>query len=130
MKKNSANTELNEAIFELELKRAHELAMMKTLVFEVRRGLHPMNLLKSTLEAKTVSHDVKSGISTTIIGLATGTLVKKILFGKTHNPIMKAAGAMVQTAVVGLVANNSDKINLIGRRLIQTVVAKLQQPKK
>lgn len=124
MKKNSPNAFLKESIEQLELQRTQELILLQAEVKELRESLTPSSLIKSTIKTVTDSNDLKAGIGKTVIGLATGFLIKKIFFRKTYNPLKLAAGYLLQTGVTVLVANNSDKINYVGKKLIKSVLSK------
>ena len=63
------------------------------------------------------------------MGLASGFLVKKLVFRKTNNPIKIAAGLLLQTTVSGLVSNNSDKIKSTGVKLFQALLSKINSKK-
>ena len=127
MKKNSANTLLNEEIEQLEIRRAQELILLKAQFEEVKDSWMPINLIKDSLETVTSAPNIKKGIGRSVIGFASSLLIKKIFFRKTHNPLTIAAGMLLQTAAVGLVANNSDKISSIGRKLFNNLFSKFKK---
>ena len=127
MKKNSANTLLQESIAEMEKQRAQELILLQAEVNELRESIKPINLIKNTLKSVTTSNNEKTGLGNTVIGLATGLLVKKIFFRKTYNPLKMTAGYLLQTGVTVLVANNSDKINFVGKKLLRSIYTKIKR---
>ncbi len=127
MKKNSANTFLQNSIEQMEIKRAQELILLQAEVKELRESIKPGNLIKNTIKSVTDSNDVKTGIGKTVIGIATGLLVKKVLFSKTYNPFKMAAGYLLQTGVTVLVTNNSDKINFVGKKIFKTIYTKFKR---
>lgn len=124
MKKNSPNTEIIESIDQLEIKFAQELILLRAEINEIPESLSPNKLIKNTFKAVTPFNDFKKGIGATFIGLASGFLVKKILFGNTINPLKIAAGFMVQTVVAGLVVNNIDEIDKQGKKLLKNITSK------
>lgn len=127
MKKNSPNAFLKESIEQMEIKRAQELILLKAQVNEIRESLTAGSLIKNTFKSVTASNDVKTGIGKTVIGLASGLLIKKIFFRKSFNPLKIAAGYLIQTGVTVLVANNSDKINSVGKKIFQTIISKFKR---
>ena len=130
MKKNSANTLLQESIAEMEKQRAQELILLQAEVNELRESIKPINLIKNTLKSVTTSNNEKTGLGNTVIGLATGLLVKKIFFRKTYNPLKMTAGYLLQTGVTVLVANNSDKINFVGKKILSAIYSKFKSPSR
>ena len=126
MKKNSPNDLLDEAIDLLESKRSLELFQLKEQMNEVLDSLKPINLIKDTFKKVTTSPDLKSGIGKTAIGVASGLLVKNIIFRKTQNPFKLVVRTMLQTAAVGIAANNSDKIKSKGILLLHTLLSKIK----
>lgn len=125
MKKNSANTLLNESILQMEIRRNQELILLKAQFEEVKESWTPINLIKDSLETVTSAPNIKKGIGRSIIGFASSLLIKKIFFRKTHNPLAIVAGMLLQTAAVGVVAKNSDKISSIAKKLLQRFVYKV-----
>ena len=127
MKKNSPNDLLDEAIDLLESKRATELIQLKSHINEVLEGLKPINLIKDTFKKVTTSPDLKSGIGKTAIGIASGLLVKTLIFRKTHNPLKILARTAMQTAAVGLATYNSDIIKSKGQQLFHVLLSKIRR---
>jgi len=125
VKKKSANDLLDEAIFHLESKRDLELIQLKGLLREVHESLKPINIIKDTFKKVTNSPDLKEEIGKTAIGVASGLLVKNILFRKTHNPLKVVAGIVLQTVVSRIAFNNSDKIESTGHKLFQAILSKI-----
>lgn len=125
MKKRSPSIILNESIALLEIKRAQELLLIKAEVYDIRENLKPINLVKNTFSTMTRTSVLKSVIGRSVLGLISGFLFKKILIGNPHNPIKKVAGTVLQTAVVGLVANNYSKIASKGRKVLIRILTKI-----
>lgn len=122
MKKKSPNDLLNDSIQLLEAKRDLELIQLKQGFEEVRESLKPMNIIKETIKKVTFSSDVKEGLGKTAIGVASGFLIKNLLFRNTLNPAKLVARGVVQTAAVGLTASNLDKIKLKGAKILRSLL--------
>ena len=122
MKKKSPNDLLEDSIRLLEAKRDLELIQLKQGFDEVRESLKPMNIIKETIKKATFSDDVKEGLGKTVLGVASGFLVKNLLFRNTLNPAKLVARGVVQTAAVGLTATNLDKIKLKGAKLLRAIL--------
>jgi len=129
MKKNSPNDSLDEAIALLETKRDLELVQLKEQMHVVHESLKPINLIKDTFKAVTASPDLKDGIGKTAIGVASGLLVKNILFRNSYNPLKIVAGIVLQTVASGFASKNSDKIKSTGQRLFHALLSKIKHTK-
>lgn len=124
MKNSSPKTLLEESIRQLEIRRAQELIILNAQFQVVSESFKPINLINDAFKTVTATNDLKTGVGRSMLGLASGLLVKKLFFRNTQNPVMKAASILLQTATAGFVANNSDKINLIGRKLLNFIFSK------
>ncbi|NEW83995.1 MAG: hypothetical protein GZ094_16735 [Mariniphaga sp.] len=129
MKRNSPNDSLDAAIALLETKRDLELMQFQEHLHVVRERLKPINLITETFKAVTASPDLKNGIGKAIIGVASGFLVKKILFRKSRNPLKIVAGLALQTVASSFAAKNSDKIKSTGQKLFFTLLSKFKHNK-
>jgi hypothetical protein len=105
---------LSESIDRLQIKRSHELALLKDQFHLTYESLKPLNLIKHTFKEVSSSIEIKEGILNNVIGLTTGYITKAILMGSSVNPVKKILGAILQFAVATLVARNSDSIKSIG----------------
>ena len=131
MKKENATDILARDILLLEAKRAGELSDLKNQVHLAFESIRPINLIKSTIEDVTHSPDVKGGIGKAAIGVATGFIVKKLLFGgHSLNPLKRLAGVALQTIVTNVAANNSDKIKEGGATLFEMAKALINRKRK
>ncbi len=101
--------ELNTAIAELELKAEQQKEQMLTSFDGVKESLKPMNLLKQTVHS-TFSPDKKSDLVGTALGLGSGLLGRKLLFGSSSGILGKLLGAAVEFGLGGIVAKNADRI--------------------
>jgi len=129
MKQPSPNDALDAAIAVLETKRDNELLQIKEQIQEVQESLKPINIIKNTFKTVSESPDLKNGIGKTVIGVASGLLVKNILFRKSHNPLKIAAGYVIQTIATGIASKHSDKIKSTGQKLFHALLSKLKRNK-
>ncbi|NEW84723.1 MAG: hypothetical protein GZ094_20470 [Mariniphaga sp.] len=129
MKKISPNDSLDEAIALLEIKRDQELMQLKEQLHEVHESLKPINIIKDTFKAVTASPDLKNGIGKTAIGVASGLLVKNILFRNSYNPLKVIASIVLQTVASSFAAKNSDKIKSTGQKLFHALLSKFKHNK-
>ena len=72
--------------------------------------LKPVNLIKKTITKLTGETDIRKGFLDSLIGLTAGYLSEKIIVGKSHNPIKKLLGAILQVGVTGIVSKNAGGI--------------------
>ncbi len=129
MKKDSTNDSLDAAIALLETKRDLELMQLQEHLHVVHERLKPGNLITETFKSVTASPDLKNGIGKAIIGIASGFLVRKILFRKSRNPLKIVAGLALQTVASSIAAKNSDKIKSTGQKLFFALLSKFQHNK-
>jgi hypothetical protein len=101
---------LNEAITILKRKQEIELKALTEQFSKTYESLKPINLVKNTIQQVTNSSDVKSNLVDNLIGLSTGFLSKKLLFGNSTNPIKKVAGTLLQFAITNVVSKHSNPI--------------------
>ncbi|HOZ74544.1 MAG TPA: hypothetical protein PLS51_08235 [Flavobacterium sp.] len=109
MNTKNATTDLDERIVMLQAKKAGEWEELKKQFEVTKESLRPMNLVKGVFQDITSSPDIKKNIVGNVVGLATGYLSKKIVFGGTHNPLKKIAGAILQFAVTNFVGKKMEK---------------------
>ncbi len=74
----------------------------------MQENLKPINIIKKVFKETVALPEIKSGLLTNVIGVASGFVAKKIVIGNTHNPIRKFLGAMLERLVASKV---SKKIN-------------------
>ncbi len=130
MKKLPSNDSLNEAIALLEMKRDKELMELKQQLEKVGESLKPINIIKDTLKEIKSSPDIKDGIGKTVVGVASGFLVKNILFGNTYNPMKIIAGLAIQTAASNFGSNHYNNIRSVGHTLLYSLASKLKNRTK
>jgi hypothetical protein len=129
MKKPSAIETLNQDIILLKAKRDDEFNMLKKQIHISYESIKPINLIKNAIKNVTELPDIKEGIGKVAIGVASGYLVKNIIFRSSYNPLKKLAGIALQVLVTNVAAKNSDKIKETGKgafHLLKSLIA----PKK
>ena len=119
---NSMKTEkdkLREDIEELRSKQAIQLVILKEQFQVTYESLKPINIIKNTLHEVTSSPEIKNNLAGSSIGMVTGYLTKKLLFGKSHNPLKMLIGTFLQYAVTNLVSNHPEGIKSVGENLLK-----------
>jgi hypothetical protein len=102
---------LDETISSLRIKQQTDLAELKLQLNAVHELLRPINIIRSTLNEVAESPEIKNNILNNLIGLSTGFISNKLLFGAAHNPIIKVLGKLVQVGVSNVVAKHSDNLS-------------------
>lgn len=114
MKPITNSADLKIAIQQLEQQQAIELALLKEEYDKTCESLRPINIIKSTFKQAVNAPDLKTGIINTAIGLTTGILAKKIILGRTINPLSKLAGVLLEVFVANKTTRNADEIKSTG----------------
>jgi hypothetical protein len=123
MKKKSETEALKEAIILMQNKQENDLALLKEQFHLSAEKLKPANLIKGAI-SNVSPGDIKNSLINNALGLTTGYLSRKVLLGATHHPVKKILGTLVQFAVAGLVAKNSDTIRSKGMDLFRALLGK------
>lgn len=110
----------------MELKQANELIQLKEEFRETVEALKPMNLIKGAFKKATSSPDMKTDVLNAAIGLTTGFVTKKLMMGRSTNPIKKILGIILEMTIANKVAKNADVIKATGNVLINKFFTKKQ----
>ena len=110
---------LKTVIQQLEIQQAGELSLLKEEVLKTAESLKPINIIKSTFKNAIDVPDLKTGIINSAIGLTTGILAKKIIIGKTLNPLSKLLGVALEMFVANKVSKNTDEIKSLGNLVMK-----------
>jgi hypothetical protein len=102
--------ELKAAITYYENKKKEDAKLMKEQLHLLYESLKPGNIIKNSLHEFVSGPDLKNGLVNTGLGIAAGYLSKKIMIGKTFNPIKMILGRILQTGVTKVVSKNADGI--------------------
>lgn len=124
MQEITSTVSLQKAIQQLEVEREFQGMQLKKDFQIALSNLNPFNILKGTLEKATSTPLLFDNIISTIVGLATGFLTKKIVVGKSHNKLRVLLGSIVQYGVLNFVGQQSAAIKSIGLYLVQSLLRK------
>jgi hypothetical protein len=119
MEKINSTADLKTAIAQLEQKKSGEWHLLKEQLHTTQESLKLKNIIKSTFKGAMSSPDLKSSILNTAVGLTTGFVTKKLLIGKTINPLKKLLGIVVEMAVANNVVKNADGIRSLGNMIFK-----------
>ncbi len=129
MKKGNQSELIKSQIWFLKTKQKEELASLKNQLHITFESFKPINLLKETFKEVGESPDLKSNLLNSAIGLSTGFISKKLMVGKTSNPIKNIIGTVVEFAIANVVTKNSEKIISTGETLFQLIFKRKKDKK-
>jgi hypothetical protein len=118
---------LKNAIQLLEIEQVVNGQLLKEQFYITIESLKPINLLKSTFKDIATSPFLIDNILGTAMGLATGSLSKKIFIGTSGNMFRKLIGSILQLGVTNFVAKRPDAIKLIGQFIFQQFLRKKER---
>jgi hypothetical protein len=103
----------------LEEQQKLELVLIKEDIRSIFSSLSPFEIIKNAISSENTSESLSSNLMGDVIGMSTGFISKKLMFGTTSNPFKKVIGSIMQFAIARFVANNSERLQAIGEVLIQ-----------
>jgi hypothetical protein len=110
--------DLKRAIVLLEEQQHQDWNLLKEQYLVTKENFKFKNIIKNSFKDVVSSHNITTDIATTAIGLTTGFLSKRLLFGSTINPLKKIVGYLLEMAVANKVMTNADGIKTVGGALI------------
>ncbi|MCX6188208.1 MAG: hypothetical protein NTW54_01125 [Bacteroidetes bacterium] len=113
--------DLRRAIEMLELKKAEQEVFLKERFKTTLQELNPLNSIQNTIKNFINSPDITTKVLNTAIGITTGIISKRMIFGGSKNPIVKILGSLMEIGVAGMVAKNPDRIKSAGMKLFQSL---------
>ena len=113
--------DLRRAIEMLELKKAEQEVFLKEIFKTTLQELNPLNSIQNTIKNFINSPDITTKVLNTAIGITTGIISKRMIFGGSKNPIVKILGSLMEIGVAGMVAKNPDRIKSAGMKLFQSL---------
>ncbi len=117
----ATSEDLRKAIKQLELQQATEWPLLKEELLKTAASLKPINILKSTFKEAVTLPDLKTGIVNTAIGLTTAIVAKKLIIGRTFNPISKLLGVLLEVFVTNKVTKNAEEIKSVGSNIMKKI---------
>jgi hypothetical protein len=118
---------LKNAIQLLEVEQAIKGELLKEQFSKTYDGYKPVNLLQSALKDITASPNLINNIISTAMGLATGSLSKKIIVGSSSNMFRKLLGSLLQFGVTTIVSKHPDAVKSFGQFIIQQFLRKKEK---
>lgn len=116
MEKQYTVESLREEIHALEVKQANEGKLVKEQLLITYENLKPINILKSIVKDLYSSDNYTQDFMEIVAGMTTGFVTKKLIIGKSKNPLLKLAGLALQFGMTTFV---SKKFNVIKDSVIR-----------
>lgn len=107
--------EMEHALIGLQLKEKFEITV---------ESLKPINLLKGTFGDIVTSPNLIENLISTVLGLATGYLSKKIVVGASSGIIRTLLGSILQSSVSSYVSQHPDGVKSLGQFIFQQIFRK------
>jgi hypothetical protein len=121
----NSETDLRNAILELETRQAREGKIMKEQFNLTYNSIKPINFLKNTFKEVGESQDLKNNIINTSLGIATGYLSKVLYEKLSHNPVKKLFGSILMYGITNIVTKNPQVIKSLSNKLFSNINTRL-----
>lgn len=109
---------LKEAIKALEIKQVEEGQLVKEQLLITYENLKPINILRNIVKDVYSSENYTQDFVEIVAGMTSGFVTKKIIIGRSKNPMLKLVGLAIQFGMTTLV---SKKYTAIKDSLLQFV---------
>ncbi|HSO86762.1 MAG TPA: hypothetical protein VLQ91_09445 [Draconibacterium sp.] len=109
---------LKEEIKALEIKQAEEGKLLKKQLLITYENFKPINILKNIVRDFSSSDNYKQDFLEIVAGMTSGFITKKIVVGRSKNPMLKLIGLAIQFGITTVV---SKKYQAIKESVIQFV---------
>lgn len=121
MEKITSIGELEVAIESLKTEKEIKGQLLREEFFSVSESLKPINLLKSTFKEGTSSINLVDGIIGTVVGVAAGSLSRKIFVGASASLFKRFMGSALQFSITSIVGRNTHAIKTFGKYIAQRI---------
>jgi len=118
-----STSDLKNVIQQLELQQSAQLTLMKVEFYSMCERLKPINIIKDTCKEVYSDKDIKTTITTNLLGVATGVIARKIILGKSHNPITGFVGVLIEKFISRGIMKNADKIKSVAGNILEKITS-------
>jgi hypothetical protein len=102
----------------LEIKQAEEGKLLKEQLLITYENLKPINILKNIVSDFSSSDNLKRDFLEIVAGMTSGFITKKIVVGRSKNPMLKLIGLAIQFGITTVV---SKKYKVIKESVFQFI---------
>ncbi len=120
MKTTSPSLLLKEKIQLKEIELSVEFILLEDQMKLFASGLQPLKLLKKMFTGS----NSKSEILDTVLGMASGYIVRKALIHSSSNPIVRIFGTIAGMGVANMITKHPEGIKTIGAKILKMIFAK------
>jgi hypothetical protein len=117
-------SDLKNAIQILEIEQAEKGQRLKEQFYITYESLKPFKLLQAALKDVASSPFLIENILSTVLGLTTGYLSKKIVVGSSGNLFRKFVGSALQMGVTNAVVKHPETVKSISQLVFQSIFRK------
>jgi hypothetical protein len=122
--------QLEFRILELEVHQKENLQMLKEDLQEIIENLTPLNHIKNVIaDSEISSENIGQNILNDAIGISSGYITKRLMFGSSSNPVKKVMGSMFQFIVAKFVSNQSERIEAVGEVIMRKIGSRFSKDK-
>jgi len=124
MEKKYTVESLKEEIQALEIKQAEEGKLVRDQLLITYENLKPINILKSIVQDFYSSDNYTQDFIEIVAGMTSGFVTKKLIIGKSKNPLLKLVGLALQFGMTTLVSKKfyaikGSVMNFLNRFLVE-----------
>ena len=111
-------------IHHLEVVKKEQEILLKEQLKATFDSFKPVSILKKSLGEIVSSSEIKKDLASISIGLITGFVAKKVVVGKTINPLSSLLGSVVEMLVSSETMKHSEGIKSIGNSIFRKLINK------
>ncbi len=126
MEKQYTIESLREKIRELEIKQEAEGKVLKAQLKVSYEYFKPSNILKSIIKDVVSSESLKDDFINTAASYTSGLLTKKLIIGKSQNPLLKIIGLGIQFGITAIINKNFSSIKDVFTQYVNAFISNLQ----
>lgn len=121
---------LKQLILIKEAEHIVEGKLLKDHFHRAYESLKPVNIIKNTFKEIISGPDLKTNIVDAVIGITTGFVAKKVFTGKSHNPLTKIFGIILEMVVASKITKNVDEIKSLGSIILKKIITQYGDSRK
>ncbi len=110
MKNKYTQESLREAIRVLEIRQAEEKEILREQLINVYENLKPINIIKGIFRDIANTRNLENDLFSNIASLISGFISKKLVVGKSNNPMLKILGTGIQLGMTAFISRNYEQI--------------------
>lgn len=119
-----SETDLRDAIIQLEVRQGYEEILLKEQFHVAYESVKPVSLIRGIIKDAAGSQGLKDDLLSTSVGLGAGYLSKILFQGVTRNPIKKILGTALMFGITQIVARNPEVVRSIGKGFFKMIRSK------